>query len=916
MKKAIFLFVFFSITQLLYSQQKKDLVTISYENINLISIFEKIETITDYKFYFDKNWIDSNVYISGNYNDRKLDYILSKILEGTDLNYFLDSNSIIITKNNIIHEPLAQLVKKDSLIEKRPIFYQEQKTVNGNEENDTELSFIGKENTNSLSNSFKLTGIVKNIKNGEPVAEATIKVKNTNNGTTTDSNGFYSLIIEKGVNIIEIESFDFKTTTRKIILYSDGNVNINLKEKIKQLKEVLIKSRKRRQNTRTAIAGVTTIQAEGVKNMPLVFGERDVLKMAQTLPGIKTTGEGSAGFNVRGGKDDQNLFLLDNATLYNPSHFFGFFSALNPYSTNKVDIYKGGIPPEFGGRLSSVFDISTKKGDTEKLKGEAGIGPATSNAFITTPVIKDKSSLIIGARATYSGWILKSLKDEQLKKSKASFYDLVAKYNHKINVKNEIESTIYYSKDAFSISSDSIYKYSNRLVSLNWNHTFNSKNTADLTLTNSEYKFNINFETIYRNSFDYNYKINESQIILKNNYHHNDKNKIKYGLSSKLYNINPGEKKPVGNESLVVLEKLDNEKALESAIFIAQNYKVTKKLMFDIGLRYSIFMPMGESKQNIYEEGLPRNTSTLVDVKEFQKNEIIKTYTGLEPRLAIKYDFGNNFMIKAGYDKTNQYLHLLSTNTTQSPTDTWKLSNLNIKPQTSQQFSLGFFKTLNNDELELSIEGYYKKSKNILDYKVGANVILNENLEMDIIQGKGKAYGAEFLVKKQLGKLNGWIGYTYSRTFIKMDGNFSEEKINDGKYFPANFDKPHDFSTVLNYKLTHRYSFSANFVYQTGRPITFPVGKYTYGGAEYTLYSDRNKYRIPDYYRLDLGVNIEGNHKIKKLAHSFWNISVYNVLGRNNPYSIYFVTEKGQVKAYKTSIFGIPVPTITYNFKF
>ena len=336
----------------------------------------------------------------------------------------------------------------------------------------------------------------------------------------------------------------------------------------------------------------------------------------------------------------------------------------------------------------------------------------------------------------------------------------------------------------------------------------------------------------------------------------------------------------------------------------------------DLGLRYSFYAALGESSQNIYQEGLPKGEGTLLETKDFDNNEVIETYGGLEVRASTRYFLSPSLSVKAGYNNTFQYIHTLSSNTTVSPTDTWKLSDVNIEPQRADQISLGFFKNFDDNKYELSLESYYKKTHNILDYKVGAQLLLNESIETEVLQGEGKAYGVELLLKKSEGRLNGWLGYTYSRTFTKLDSEFLEERINNGEYFPSNFDKPHDISLVTNYKFTKRYSFSANFVYQTGRPVTFPVGSYFLGGSEYALYSDRNKFRIPDFYRLDLSLNIEGNHKIKKFAHSFWNISVYNVLGRNNPYSVFFVTEDGSLQAYQSSIFSIPVPTITYNFKF
>nr|WP_241686523.1 TonB-dependent receptor [Flavobacterium sp. YO12] len=738
---------------------------------------------------------------------------------------------------------------------------------------------------------------------------------NTEFSTITDNDGHYKLQVPPGISTVETETFAYDKVSKKIMVYNDGTLNFMVVDNVNQLDEVLINTNKSK-NAKAAITGVTTIDAEGIKNVPLVLGERDILKVALTLPGIKTSGEGSSGYNVRGGKEDQNLFLLDNAVLYNPSHFFGFFTALNPYTTKKVDIYKGSIPAEFGGRLSSVFDITSKTGNFNKFEGEAGIGPATSNVMISTPVVKGKSSLVAGGRASYSNWILKSLDDEKLKNSQASFYDFILKYNHKINANNDIEATAYYSHDKFSVSSDSLYKYSNRLATLKWNHTFNEKNKGSLLFTNSEYRFNIDYQPDGVNAFDFGYKINDTQAALKMIYLYSEKHKISYGISTKLYGINPGYLNPKNPESILVPIEIDKERGLESAIYVGDNFKVTDKFLVDFGLRYSSFAALGKSTQRVYDENLPISDATVVETKTFGNNEVIKRYGGFEPRVAARYFITDDFSVRASYDKTYQYIHLLSNNTTQSPTDIWKLSDLNVKPESAQQFSLGLYKNLKNDELELSVEGYFKKSRNILDYKVGADLLLNHNIETELLQGDGKAYGIEVLLKKQVGRLNGWLGYTYSRSLIRLNSQFNEEKVNDGKFFASNFDKPHDFSAVLNYRITKRYSFSSNFIYQTGRPITYPVGKYDYGNAQYTVYSDRNKFRIPDYYRLDVGLNIEGNHKIKKLTHSFWNISVYNVLGRNNPYSVFFVTDKGQIKAYKTSIFSVPIPSITYNFKF
>ena len=908
--------------QLLLAQEGNDKVTVEFSNVTRKTALEKIEAASGFTFYFDEAWLNADKsLVSGNFSNKPLKNILESVFENTTLNFFIDKNKVIVTNNSVVYDKLpenyfgtAATSDKTETVE-NPVFYQQYDSINNSKKTNT-ITLVGKESKNGEKKLYTLSGYITNEKTGEKLSNVSIRVKNKNISAVTDKDGHFELQLPSGLNTVETTSIGFTKVSRNIMVYSNGTLDFAVNEKITQINEVVIRGKKS-QTIRTAVTGVTTIDAEGIKNIPLVFGERDVLKVAVAIPGIKTAGEGSAGFNVRGGKEDQNLILLDNALLYNPAHFFGFFSALNPYTTKKVDIYKGSIPAEFGGRLSSVFDITTKNGNYDKFMGEGGIGPATSNISLSTPIVKGKSSLIVGGRATYSEWILKSLDEESLKNSKASFYDAILKYSHKINTNNSLETTFYYSRDAFSISSDSLFKYSNRLVSLKWDHTFNEKNKGAIIFTNSEYKFNIDYQTDDAlKSFDFGYKIMENQVMLKMNYLLNKKHKFSYGISGKTYGIDPGFLHPKNLNSPLTPVNIDKEKGFEGAAYIADSYKVNDKLLIDAGFRYSVFAALGASEQRVYQQGVPINDATVVETKTYGNNKVIKSYGGFEPRIAARYFLAEDFSIKAGYDKTYQYIHLLSSNTTQSPTDTWKLSDLNVAPQSAQQFSVGLYKNLHDDIYEVSVEGYYKKSKNILDYKVGAELLLNQNIETQLLQGEGKAYGIEVLLKKSFGDLNGWIGYTYSRTFIKLDSQFNEEKVNNGEYFAANFDKPHDVSAVLNYKFTKRYSFSTNFVYQTGRPITYPIGKYVFGNAEYTLYSDRNKFRIPDYYRLDIGFNIEGNHKIKKLAHSFWNISVYNVLGRNNPYSIYFVTDKGQVKAYRTSIFSIPVPTITYNFKF
>ncbi len=895
-------------------------LTVSFQETPMQEAMLQLENLSGKSFYFHDQWFGDST-VSASFTNKSLSEILDSLFQNTEFNhYLLDNSQLIILRNNIIYDVLPDgFFQKDSIVEVpvETIVSRSQPVFNATDKRREELPIptlrIGKDDPNSNRSSFILTGTLTDEK-GSPAADVTLFVKALGAGTTTDKSGKYRIELPKGNNLIETRSLTYANLKKRVIIYNDGNLDFELPENLEELETVFLEGSARK-NVEDATAGVTKIDVKEIKTIPLVLGERDVLKVATTLPGITTAGEGSAGYNVRGGKEDQNLILLDEGVVYNPAHFFGIFSGINPFTTEDVEIYKGNIPAEYGGRLSSVIDISSKDANVEKFAGEGSIGPVTGSLTLEMPLAKGKSGVLLGGRTTYSNWILRSLDDESLQNSEASFYDVIVKFNQEINEKNDLKATGYYSRDAFSITSDSLFNYSNRMVSVQWDHKINDNNRASAILTNSRYQFGIEFDGESNTDFDLNYDISETGLKVRFNSVLNESHSLDYGIATKYYVSNPGEIDPINGSSIASLE-IQQEKALESALFISDEFNVSDKLLLSAGFRFSIFTALGSREQNVYVEGLPKNEDSLVEVRSFGNNEAIETYTGPEFRLAARYLLMPDLSIKASFNSTYQFVHTLTNNTTISPIDTWKLSDLNIEPQRANQVSLGLYQNLKDNDYQLSLEGYYKRAQNILDFKTGASILLNENIETEVIQGEGKSYGIEFLARKTKGRLNGWLGYTYSRSFIKMDSEFSEETINNGEFFPSNFDKPHDFSLVANYKMTKRFSFSANFVYQTGRPVTVPVGNFVINNSEFVLYSDRNAFRIPDYYRLDLSFNVEGNHKIKKLAHSFWNISVYNVLGRNNPYSVFFVNEAGEIKALQSSIFAIPVPTITYNFKF
>ncbi|KAG1651622.1 hypothetical protein GQR58_026847 [Nymphon striatum] len=842
---------------------------------------------------------DFKTTISKTYQDLTLKEILDDLLADTQINYFISwDNRIILTLNNSIYanlpegflEPSIEYDLEISEDDDRgaPVFYG---TQNNSRRSSAETVRIGKEGASKINKKFTLKGIVTHSRTGLPVPDVAVIEKSLKIGVVTKEDGSYEINLPAGLNVIETSALGLNSKVVNVIIFNDGKLNLSLDEGFEELDEVIVQADATR-NVEDVSSGTTRIESERSKNIPMALGERDVLKIATTMPGISTAGEGAAGFNVRGGKTDQNLILLDNAVIYNPTHFFGFFQAFNPFAISSLNVYKGSVPAEYGGRLSSVFEIESKVASVDEFKGEVSIGPVTGNAVVEIPIVKGKAGLLLGARGAYSDWVLKLIDDENSNRSQASFYDFIAKYNHKIR----------------------LFDYSNRIVSLQWNRKLGEKTTGSLLVSNSQYASNISYDGSINRNFQQGFTIEESEVKLKFKYLFNEAHKFDYGISTKLYSLDRGEIRPKTNNDIIEPLVLSNEKAIESALFISDNFKVSDKLELDVGLRYAFYAALGPFTERLYQEGVPRTESNQIGEVSYDKNEFFKTYGGPEARLSARYLLSDSLSLKASFNNMNQFIHTLSNNTTVSAVDTWKLSDTHIKPQTANQFSLGIYKNISN--YEFSLEGFYKTQNNIVDFKTGADLLLNENIETEVIQGNGKAYGVELLIRKNSGKLNGWLGYTYSRSFFKLDSPFQQEQVNDGEFFPSNFDKPHDLSVVMNYKFTKRLSFSSNFVYQTGRPITFPVGNYEFDGNEFVLYSDRNQFRVPDYYRLDVGLNIEGNHKIKKFAHSFWTISVYNVLGRNNPYSIFFVSQEGEIKAFQSSIFAIPIPSITYSFKF
>lgn len=920
MKKLyILIFCLLIFGRLAYAQAP--VLSLTTQQATIDDFANQVEQKTGYTFYYDAAQFDS-VRITVNITNQPLTSVLNTAFANTAFKFSVIQQQVFITKGREIKTTLAQgIFNNNAPVPSTP---QVNEVIAGYDQKDDGVTEASTENklyqvgaktadAGKLGN-ITLSGYVRDAKSGEAVVGASVYAAEAKRGVATDQFGYYTLSLPKGKHVLTIRGIGIRDTRRQINIFSDGKLNIEVQEQITSLSEVVISADKM-QNIRGVTMGVTKLDIKSIKQVPTVFGEPDILRVVLTLPGVQSVGEATTGFNVRGGAADQNLILLDDATVYNPSHFFGFFSAFNPDVVKEIELYKSSIPERFGGRLSSVLDVVNREGNKKKFTGTAGIGLLTSRINLEGPLVKDKTSIIFGGRTTYSDWLLKLLPAEY-ENSQASFFDLNLGISHQIDEKNNLYFNGYFSRDGFKLNSDTSYNYSNRNFNIKWKHNFNNKLYAVFTVGTDRYQYGVNSTADAVNAYKLNYNISQSNLKADFTHYVNDKHTLTYGLNSIYYKLNPGTYLPNGHESLVMPDIVAPEQALESALYLGDKYDITPEFSVSAGVRFSIFNYLGAKTVNYYAPGLPRNDINLTETITYGKNKVINTYNGPEVRASARYAFSPTFSVKAGYNTLRQYIHLLSNTTAISPTDIYKLSDPNIRPQYGEQVSLGVYNNSNKNTIETSVEVYYKRMRNFLDYKSGATLVLNHTIETDVLNTRGKAYGIELMIRKNSGKLNGWMSYTYSRTFLQQDDPNAGELINDGAFYPANFDKPHAANFTGNYRFTHRYSVSLNFTYSTGRPITLPIGKYFYGDSERVLYSDRNAYRIPDYMRADFSVNIEGNHKVKQKIHSSWSVGVYNLTGRQNPYSTYFVSQNGVVNGYQLSIFARPIPFINYNMRF
>ncbi|MFT3933004.1 MAG: TonB-dependent receptor [Chitinophagaceae bacterium] len=911
------LFLFFSF--LLANGQDTARITGEFNGVSFRDFVRNVESSTSWHFFYDADETDS-LTISVKASRSKLSEVLDIAFDKTLFHYAIDGNRVFITRKAAITTSLPAdffSTKKSGVVteDKRELQVDDQPKEKLKAAAENKLYVIGIKGGKDNKSNASLAGYIRDIKTGDGIVGASVYLDTPAIGVNTDQFGYYSLTLTKGRHTLTVSSVGMKDAKRQVVMNADGKLDVELQEYIGTLKTVVVSAEKK-SNTRSLQMGVSKLNIKLIKQVPVVFGEADILKVVLSLPGVTSTGEASNGFNVRGGSTDQNLILFNDATIYNPSHLFGFFSAFNPDVVKGIELYKSAIPEKYGGRLSSVLDVSLQDGNKKQWTGSAGIGPLTGKFTLQGPLIKDKTSIVVGVRTTYSNWLLNTVPSDAYKNSRANFSDANIRISHYINEKNTLYLTGYISNDKFNLNNDTTYKYGNKNINLKWKHNFNNKSAVVFTAGVDRYDYNITSSDNKVNAFKLGFDINQDYFRADFTWSPNYRHTISYGLNTIYYKLHPGSFTPSDPQSLVKPNILQSEQGLESAVYLGDQYAITPKLSVNAGLRYAMFNYMGPHDVNTYAPGLPRDTSTIISTTSYSSGKFIKTYQAPEIRVALRYAFNDSTSVKLSFNTLQQYIHSLSNTVNVSPTDIWKLSDPNIKPQQGNQVSLGLYKNFKNNTIETSVEVYYKQTKNFLDYKSGAKILLNSHIETDVINTKGKAYGVEFLIRKNAGKVNGWLSYSFSRTFLKQDDPIAGETINRGDYYPASFDKPHNVNFIGNYRISHRYSISMNVVYSTGRPITLPIGVFTLGGANSLLYSDRNQYRVPDYFRTDFSVNIDGNHKVHQRFHNSWSFGIYNVTGRQNAYSVYFVQENGKINGYQLSIFGTAIPFVTYNIKF
>jgi hypothetical protein len=874
-------------------------ITINYQNESIPTVLESIQEIHSVTFYYRPGDIPE-IKRSGNFEDSSLGDVLEDLLGGLPLRTFFYRDYAVVLL------PAAFLQENYSA----EFFETLDDQVTGNTlAREPDLT-IGDLTTLRPTGKALIKGQITDAQTEEPIIGATIFFSNLDIGTATDADGSFELEVPAGPHEVTIQYVGYQEIAALVAVLGDGEMPVALEKEAINLKEVLVKAEGVDVNVASAQIGVEQLDVKSINKLPSFLGEVDVVKSLLLQPGVSTVGEGAVGFNVRGGEVDQNLIMQDEGLLFSSSHALGFFSTFNPELISFVTLYKGNIPAQFGGRLASVLDVEMRDGSFQDYRVKGGLGLVSTKVSLEGPVAKDKSSFITGFRSSYSDWILEFIKIPEVQRSSAQFYDLNFRYTHRIDEKNTLALSGYTSKDRFTYNELFGYDYRTLLGQAVYKKIFSDELFSRLSFTASRYESTqLDLDGADASELDNNityYKLKEHLTFTPGRDVQWDA-----GFSTILYKVDPGAIRPYGQLSQVITQQLEREQALESAVFLNANWTLSPAFSVAGGLRFAGYQFLGPKTINEYADPENPSLETLVRTTTYGSGKVIADYYSLEPRLSMRYRLGPNASVKAGYSRTAQFINLIANTNSPTPSSLWQLSTDYIEPLRSHNFSIGYFKNFKNNLWETSIETYGRLIDNLFDYKDFADLTVNEQLETQLLSGIGRAYGLEMSVRKREGVVNGTLSYTLSRTERQVDG------INEKAWFPSNFDKPHDLSLVFNYQPTQRYTLTVNFIYGTGRPTTAPIGSYQeLNNLVVPIYSDRNQLRVPDYHRLDLAFTMGQGHKLTKKIKTSWTLSLYNVYGRDNAFSVFFTQRPfGLPKANKLAVLGNVFPAITFNFE-
>ena len=869
----------------------------------LEEILQDIDQNYPIDFYFKSAWLPAQKYTL-QFDQMPLTEALHQLLDDTGLGYTRYSIYAIIIA------PESELTKTFS----RDYFVARQLTAASNQTN-TDFIVLGDSASSNPGEKVNISGTITDAVTEETLTGAVVYIEALHLTATADAQGFFRFSIPVGSYAAEVRFLGYETFIQHIKVLSNARWNIQVTPEAYELEEVIVQDKADDTNIRSVQIGLTKMSPKQIEQLPAFMGEADVIKSILTLPGVSTVGEGASGFNVRGGNIDQNLIMQDEALIFNSSHVLGLFSVFNPDAIQEVTLYKGNIPAQYGGRLSSVLDVSQKDGNFETFTGKGGIGIVSSRFVLEGPLAKDKTAFLIGGRSSYSDWVLNLMRNPDLQKSSAFFYDFNARISHRFSDKSSVALSWYQSYDNFRFSDEFGYSWNTRMGSLRWNQIITPQISSAFSAVygnteNTSYDPEGNDAFTLSNGPRY-YKLKQSFFFTP------EQHNITAGAEWIRYDSRPESIAPRGDFSTVAPQVVDKDDGQELGIYINDEFELNTWLSFSLGLRYSLYHQLGSSTAYAYEPGLPRSIENVVDSTVFGQGDIIQRYQGWEPRISMKIGLSPSSSIKLSYNHLYQYIHLISNTTAAVPVDIWQVSTPYIPPQEADNFSIGYFKNFSNNTWETSVEMYYRKIPSLVEYKDLPDLLLNTHIETELLTGIGKAYGGELSVVRNTGQWTGQFSYTYSRTFSKVAGESQEETINDGEWFPSNFDKPHNLNLALNCDINSTNRLALNFTYSTGRPITAPVANYFLGATVVPHYSERNQFRIPDYHRLDFSYTILSKRVKRSKYKSSFTFTLYNVYGRENAFSVFFKRDlNSTANAYKLSVLGSTFPAITYNFEF